>query len=105
MSRPKSPERIQADADKAIRQERLDRKRKEREAKRTIRARKRATHEHVIQNGIPKVQSGGTELGLHDAIAYSPLVFCARCGRLSRSNEFIGGLCEGCHYGKELHNA
>jgi len=106
MSRPKSAERIQADADKAIRKERRERKRQEREARRKERDRKRATHERVIQNnGIPKVQSGGQHLGIRDAIAYSPLVFCARCGMLSRSNEFIGGLCEGCHYGKEIINA
>jgi hypothetical protein len=49
-----------------------------------------------------KVQSGGQHLGIHDAMNYLPLLFCARCGRLSRSNEFIGGLCESCHYGKEV---
>ena len=103
MSRPKSPERIQADADKAIRKERRERKRTEREAKRAARLKKQMTHESIMRNnGIPKVQSGGQELGIRDAIAYSPLVFCARCGMLSRSNEFIGGLCEACHYGKEL---
>ena len=101
MSCPKSPERIQLERDKAIRKERRERKCKEREAKRTIRARKRATHDHVVQNGIPKVQSGGQHLGIRDAINHSQLLFCARCGRISRSNEFIGGLCEGCHYGKE----
>jgi len=103
MSRPKSPERIQADIDKAIRKERRERKRTEREAKRAARLKKQMTHESIMRNnGISKVQSGGAHLGIHDAMNYSPLLFCARCGRLSRSNEFFGGLCESCHYGKEV---
>jgi len=103
MSRPKSPESIQIERDKAIRKERRERKRKEREARRKERDRRRQSHERVIKNnGIPKVQSGGQHLGIHDAMNYLPLLFCARCGRLSRSNEFIGGLCESCHYGKEV---
>ena len=101
MSRPKSPERIQLECDKAIRKERLERKRKEREAMRTIRVRKRATHEHVAQNGIPKVQSGGEKLGLRDAIAYSPLVLCGGCGGVIRESSTIGDLCPKCKYGKE----
>jgi hypothetical protein len=102
MSRPKSLERIQADADKAIRKERRERKRTEREAKRTIRARKRATHEHVAQNGIPKVQSGGAHLGIHDAIGYSPLVLCGGCGDAIRESILIGDLCPKCKYKKEV---
>jgi len=89
MSRPKSPERIQADIDKAIRAERRERKRKEREAKRTIRAKKKATHEHVVKNGVPKVQSGGQELGIREAIAYSPLVLCGGCGVIIRESALI----------------
>jgi hypothetical protein len=102
MSRPKSPERIQADIDKAIRKERRDRLCGEREAKRTIRARKRATHESVVRNGVPKVHSGGTELGIHDAIAYSPLVICAGCAEAVREILDADGLCEKCKYGKEV---
>ena len=106
MSRPKSPERIQADADKAIRKERRERKRQEREARRKERDRKRATHERVIQNnGIPKVQSGGEQLGLRDAIVYSPLVLCGGCGAIVRDNAIIGNLCPRCKYGKEVQSA
>ena len=102
MSRPKSPERIQADIDKAIRKERRERMRKERDAKRAIRARKRATHESVMRNGVPKVHSGGTELGIHDAIAYSPIVICAGCAEVVREILDADGLCEKCKYGKEV---
>ena len=103
MSRPKSPERIQADADKAIRRERLDRKRTEREARRKERERKRATHESVVRNnGISKVQSGGAHLGIHDAIAYAPLVLCGGCGDAIRESILIGDLCPKCKYKKEV---
>jgi len=104
MSRPKSPERIQRDLDKAIRKERRERKRQEREAKREARLKKQAVHEHVAQNGIPKVQSGGMELGIRDAIAYSPLVLCGGCGVIIRESAIIGDLCPTCKYGKEVES-
>ena len=104
MSRPKSAERIQADLDKAIRKERRERKRQECEAKRTLRARKRATHEHVVQNGISKLQSGGELLGIRDAIAYSGSEhgLCERCKGFFRIDDFIDGLCPKCKYAKEV---
>ena len=103
MSRPKSPERIQADIDKAIRRERRDRLCGEREAKRQARLKKHLTHESVVRNnGIPKVQSGGTELGIREAIAYSPLVICAGCAEAVREILDADGLCEKCKYGKEV---
>jgi len=104
MSRPKSAERIQADLDKAIRKERRERKRQECEAKRTLRARKRATHEHVVQNGISKLQSGGELLGIRDAIAYSGSEhgLCERCKGFFRMDDFIDGLCPKCKYAKEV---
>ena len=104
MSRPKSAERIQADLDKAIRKERRERKRQECEAKRTLRARKRATHEHVVQNGISKLQSGGEQLGLRDAMAYSGSEhgLCERCKGFFRMDDFIDGLCPTCQYAKEV---
>ena len=103
MSRPKSPERIQRDLDKAIRKERRERKRKEREAKRAARLKKQMTHESVVRNnGISKVQSGGAHLGIHDAIGYSPLVLCGGCGDAIRESILIGDLCPKCKYGKEV---
>ena len=104
MSRPKSPARIQADRDKTIRKERRERKRQECEAKRTLRARKRATHEHVVQNGISKLQSGGELLGIRDAIAYSGSEhgLCERCKGFFRMDDFIDGLCPKCKYAKEV---
>ena len=102
MSRPKSAEWIQADIDKTIRKERRDRLCGEREAKRTLRARRRATHESVMRNnGISKVQSGGTEFGIRDAIGSSPLVICAGCAEAVREILDADGLCEKCKYGKE----
>jgi len=106
MSRPKSPERIQRDLDKAIRKERRERKRKEREAKRAARLKKQMTHESVVRNnGISKVQSGGAHLGIHDAIGYSPLVLCGGCGAIVRDSAIIGNLCPKCKYGKEVQSA
>jgi len=106
MSRPKSPERIQADIDKAIRKERRERKRQECEAKRTLRARKRATHESIVKNnGISPIHSGGEQLGLRDAITYSPLVLCGGCGVIIRESSLIGDLCPRCKHGKEVQSA
>ena len=106
MSRPKSPARIQADLDKAIRKERRERKRQECEAKRTLRARKRATHESIVKNnGISPIHSGGEQLGLRDAIVYSPLVLCGGCGAIVRDSAIIGNLCPKCKYGKEVQSA
>ena len=103
MSRPKSPERIQADIDKAIRKERRERQRQECEAKRTLRARKRVTHESIVKNnGISPIHSGGEQLGLRDAMTYSPLVLCGGCGAIVRDNAIIGNLCPRCKYGKEV---
>jgi len=105
MSRPKSPERIQADLDKAIRKERRERKRQECEAKRTLRARKRATHESIVKNnGISPIHSGGELLGIRDAIAYSGSEhgLCERCKGFFRMDDFIDGLCPTCQYGKEV---
>jgi hypothetical protein len=103
MSRPKSPERIQADIDKAIRKERRERKRQECEAKRTLRARKRATHESIVKNnGISPIHSGGEQLGLREAMTHSPLVLCGGCGVIIRKSALIGDLCPTCKYGKEV---
>jgi len=106
MSRPRSPERIQAAIDKAIRKERRDRKRTEREAKRAARLKKQMTHESIVRNnGISKVQSGGAHLGIHDAIAYAPLVLCGGCGDAIRESILIGDLCPKCKYGKGVIDA
>lgn len=99
MSRPKSEATIQRECDRSIRAERREQRRFVRETRQAIRLKRQLTHESVVKNGIPKVQSGGTELGIHDAIAYSPLVICDRCHTLVR--ELIGGLCERCHYSNE----
>jgi len=103
MSRPRSPERIQADADKAIRKERRERKRTEREAKRAARLKKRATHESIVRNnGISPIRSGGEKLGFRDAFTYSPLVLCGGCGDAIRESILIGDLCPKCKYKKEV---
>ena len=103
MSRPKSPERIQADIDKAIRKERRERKRQECEARRKERERKRAIHESIVKNnGISPIHSGGEQLGLRDAMTYSPLVLCGGCGAIIRKSALIGDLCPTCKYGKEV---
>ena len=103
MSRPKSPERIQADLDKAIRKERKERKIAEAETKREARLKKRLTHESIVKNnGISPIHSGGEQLGFRDAITYSPLVLCGGCGVIIRKSALIGDLCPTCQYGKEV---
>jgi hypothetical protein len=103
MSRPKSPARIQADRDKTIRKERRERKRQECEARRKERERKRAIHESIVKNnGISPIHSGGEQLGLRDAMTYSPLVLCGGCGAIIRKSALIGDLCPTCKYGKEV---
>jgi len=104
MSRPKSPERIQADLDKAIRKERQERKRQECEAKRQARLKKRLTHESVVWNGVPKVKPEESRFGLREAIAYSPLVICGKCGGVIRESEELGSLCEPCYFSKEVND-
>jgi len=106
MSRPKSAARIQADIDKAIRKERKERKIAEAETKREARLKKRLTHESIVKNnGISPIHSGGEQLGLRDAIVYSPLVLCGGCGAIVRDNAIIGNLCPRCKYGKEVQSA
>jgi len=106
MSRPKSAARIQTDLDKAIRKERRECKRQEHETRRKERERKRATHESIVKNnGISPIHSGGEQLGLRDAIVYSPLVLCGGCGAIVRDNAIIGNLCPRCKYGKEVQSA
>jgi hypothetical protein len=105
MSRPKSPERLALERDRAIRKERQERKHKEREARRAIRLRKKATHESVAKNGVPKVKPGDSHFGIRDAIAYSPLALCVGCGEAIRADSLIGNLCPQCKFGKEVVDA
>jgi len=98
VSRPKSPERIQADIDRAIRTARRERKRKEREVKRAIRLRSQLSRERILKNGVPKVQPSESRFGLREAMDHSSLMICNRCQRAVREREIIGDLCESCHY-------
>jgi hypothetical protein len=91
--------REEKERDRGIREERRQQKAAEKQAKREERLKRQLVHESIERNGVPKVQSGGMQLGIRDAIAYSPLVDCDRCHTLVR--ELIGGLCERCHYSNE----
>jgi hypothetical protein len=105
MSRPTSPERIQLEKDRAIRKERRERKAQIREARQKERLRKKQTHESIVQhNGITPVKADDRYLGLRDAIAYSPLVFCGGCGVIVRENSLIDGVCDSCKFGKEVQS-
>ena len=97
--RHKSKATMQLERDRAIRKERRKLKRREREAKREVRLKRRLTHESVMRNGVPKVQSGGAELGIRDAIALNPWRFCESCGRLVKEKELErGDLCPACYF-------
>jgi hypothetical protein len=103
MSRPKSPERIQADIDKAIRKERQDRKRAEKDARRKLRQERKRVREHVAENGISKIRKAEDhEFGFRAAVAFHALVYCEGCGRLVRDEPDKNGFCERCKYGKEV---
>jgi len=106
MSRPKSAATIQLERDRAIRKERREQKRTEREVRRKERLRKRATHESVIRhNGIIPVKADERYLGLRDAIAYSPLTWCEACKCIVRESAMKGDVCEACWFtseGKEV---
>jgi hypothetical protein len=103
MSRHKSPERIQADIDKAIRKERQDRKRAEKDARRKLRQERKRVREHVAENGISKIRKAEDhEFGFRAAVAFHALVYCEGCGRLVRDEPDKDGLCERCKYGKEV---
>ena len=105
MSRPKSPERIQRDLDKAIREERREQKQAEQKAKREVRLEKQRVHESVERNGVPKIRPEESHFGLREAVAYSPLVLCGGCGVIVRDSAIIGNLCPKCKYGKEVQSA
>jgi len=105
MSRPKSPERIQRDLDKAIRKERREQKQAEQKAKREVRLEKQRVHESVERNGVPKIRPEESHFGLREAVAYSPLVLCGGCGVIVRDSAIIGNLCPKCKYGKEVQSA
>jgi len=105
MSRPKSPERIQTDIDKAIRKERRDLKQKIRDARRAERLRKKATHEHVMKNnGIQKIKPEMTGIGFREAIEGELHVICARCHSIIRECEIIISICERCKYSMEAND-
>jgi len=74
------------------------------EAKRKERLRRKTVRESVERNGTPKVQEGGTYLGIREAIEYSPLVLCPGCRQAIRDTSMIGPLCERCHFLKEVND-
>ena len=97
--------REEKEQDKKIRKERKERKIAEAEAKREARLKKRLTHESIVKNnGISPIHSGGEQLGLRDAIAYSGSEhgLCERCKGFFRIDDFIDGLCPKCKYAKEV---
>jgi len=100
--RHKSEATIQLERDRAIRKERTELKRQEREAKRQARLKKRLTHESVVWNGVPKVKPEESRFGLREAIAYSPFVLCGGCGVIVREDVLIDGFCLGCKYREEV---
>jgi len=89
--------------DKVIREERRQQKAAEKQAKKEERMKRQLVHESVERNGVPRVESGDTHLGLRDAIEYSPYVLCPECHQAVRENRTIEGVCERCHYGKEVN--
>jgi len=96
--------REEKEQEKKIRKERKERKIAEAEAKRETRCKKRLTHESLERNGVPKVESAGSQVGNRDAIAYSEYVLCEGCHNAIRESSMIGKLCERCHYSKEVND-
>ena len=94
--------REEKERDKKIREERRALKLQEKETKRQERDRRKAIHESVERNGVPKVRPEESRFGLREALTYSPLVLCGKCGGVVRESAVIGSLCERCHYSKEV---
>jgi hypothetical protein len=97
VSRPKSPERIQLEADRAIRKERREVRRKLREARRAAREHKRIVRAGIAEHGIPKVESSGEHFGIRDAIALNPWTWCEG-GHPTKEKELMGVLCAACYF-------
>jgi len=104
MSRPKSEATIQMERDRAIRKERRDRLRGECEARRIIRLAKERARESVKRNGVPQIKPDDSRFGFREAVAYSPLVICGKCGGVIRESEELGSLCERCYFSKEVND-
>ena len=96
--RHKSEATIQLERDRAIRKERTELKRQERE----VRLEKQRVHESVERNGVPKIRPEESHFGLREAMEHSPLMGCSGCHALVR--ELYGTLCERCHYSKEVND-
>jgi len=90
--------------DKMIREDRRQQKKAEAEAKRKERLRKKLTRESVERNGVPKVRPEESRFGFREAVAYSPLVICGKCGGVIRESEELGSLCEPCYFSKEVND-
>jgi len=90
--------------DKMIREDRRERKQSEQEAKREVRLEKQRVHESVERNGIPKIRPEESRFGFREAVAYSPLVICGKCGGVIRESEELGSLCERCYFSKEVND-
>ena len=99
--RHKSEATIQLERDRAIRKERTELKRQEREAKRQARLKKRLTHESVVRNGVPKVRPEESRFGLREAMEHSPLTWCEGCASIVRECEMVGDICEQCYHSME----
>jgi len=104
MSRPKSEATIQRERDRGVRKERREQKRAEHEAKQEARLKKKLVHESVERNGVPKINPDDSHFGLREALMYSPVVLCGKCGGVVRESAVIGSLCERCHYSMEVND-
>ena len=105
MSRPKSPERIQLEADRAIRRERRETRRKLRDARRATREAKRIVRAGIGAHGIPKVEASGERFGIREAIALNCWAWCETGKHVVREKELMGDLCAACYFEYDKDNA
>jgi len=53
-----------------------------------------------MSKSIPKIKPEESRFGLREALAYSGLMDCDKCHRITRERDLIIGVCEFCAYSK-----
>jgi hypothetical protein len=96
MSRPKSEATLQREHEREIRHERRLVKQAERDLKRRARLDRRAFRARIAGAPVPKIKPEESRFGLREALAYSGLMDCDKCHRITRERDLIVGVCEFC---------
>ena len=105
MSRPKSEATLQREHEREIRHERRLVKQAERDLKRQARLARQASRARIATAPVPKIKPEESRFGLREALAYSGLMDCDKCHRITRERDLIIGVCELCEYAEPGNGA